>query len=243
MASCEVPAKDVDFGPLNFPKNVDVNDDLPSEETLAKIADYSLLDVNGKQVPFRSLYEGTNGEKKHKVLVIFVRHFYCGSCQDYLEYLCTGLPSPTELQALPEAVSVIIIGCGAPSLIPFYAEKTSCTFRIYSEPTRHLYSVLQMTKSMARSETLPKYIKNTSLFESFMRSARQAWARVTHGDALKGGPGDQVGGEFLFEDGKMTWCHRMRNTMDHSDLQKIREVLTLPIAETSEEILTGVNNT
>jgi hypothetical protein len=100
-----------------------------------------------------------------------------------------------------------------------------------------------MTKSMARSETLPKYIKSTSLFESFMRSARQAWARVTHGDALKGGPGDQVGGEFLFEDGKVTWCHRMRNTMDHSDLQKIREVLALPVAETSEEILTGMNNT
>ena len=84
MASCEVPPKDVDFGPLNFPKNVDVNDDLPSEETLAKIADYSLLDVNGKQVPFRSLYEGINGEKKPKVLVIFVRHFYCGvSAESY----------------------------------------------------------------------------------------------------------------------------------------------------------------
>jgi len=81
MASFEEAAKDVDFGPLDFPKNVDVNDDLLSEETLAKIADYSLLDVNGKQVPFRSLYEGTNGEKKnHKVLVVFVRHFYCGVC-------------------------------------------------------------------------------------------------------------------------------------------------------------------
>jgi hypothetical protein len=79
MASCEVVATDADFGLLDFPKNVDVNDDLPSNETLAKIADYSILDVNGNQVPLRSVYEGTNGEKKnHKVLVIFVRHFYCG---------------------------------------------------------------------------------------------------------------------------------------------------------------------
>ena len=79
MTSCEVPATDADIGSLDFPKNFDVNDDLPSEETLAKIADYSLLDVNGNQVPFRSVYEGTNGEKKnHKVLIIFVRHFYCG---------------------------------------------------------------------------------------------------------------------------------------------------------------------
>lgn len=79
MASSEVLAKDTNLIPLDFPKNVDVNDALPSEETLAKVARYSLLDVNDKQVLFRSLYEGTNGEKKnHKVLVIFVRHFYCG---------------------------------------------------------------------------------------------------------------------------------------------------------------------
>lgn len=33
--------------PLVFPKN-----DLPSEETLTKIADYSLVNVNAEQVPF-----------------------------------------------------------------------------------------------------------------------------------------------------------------------------------------------
>jgi hypothetical protein len=60
------------FGPLRFPGLVDVNDELPSEETIAKIADYPVLDTDGKEVPFRSLYERAHGEKKNlKVLVIF----------------------------------------------------------------------------------------------------------------------------------------------------------------------------
>jgi hypothetical protein len=72
-------ATEADYGPLEFPSNVEVNDNVPSEEKIANIADFPVLDVNGKKVPFRSLYEGANGEKKnHKVLVIFVRHFYCG---------------------------------------------------------------------------------------------------------------------------------------------------------------------
>jgi hypothetical protein len=72
-------AKEADYGPLEFPSNVEVNDNVPSEEKIAKVADFPVLDVDGKKVPFRSLYEGANGEKKnHKVLVIFVRHFYCG---------------------------------------------------------------------------------------------------------------------------------------------------------------------
>jgi hypothetical protein len=72
-------ATEADYGPLGFPSNVEVNDNVPSDEKIAKVADFPVLDVDGKKVPFRSLYEGANGEKKnHKVLVIFVRHFYCG---------------------------------------------------------------------------------------------------------------------------------------------------------------------
>ena len=96
---------------------------------------------------------------------------------------------------------------------------------------------------MRSSEILPKYIKSTTLFQNFIRSASQASSRVTQGDALKGGSSNQVGGEFLFEDGKVTWCRRMRDVTDHSELQKIREVLGLPVAETANEILEGTKVT
>jgi len=79
MSTCELPP--LEDGPLNFPKGVDVNDDVPSEDLVAKIASYPVYDGEGKEVPFRSLYEGSDGEKEtHKTLVVFMRHFYCGVC-------------------------------------------------------------------------------------------------------------------------------------------------------------------
>ena len=249
--------KEADYGPLEFPSNVEVNDTVPSEEKIAKIADFPVLDVDGKKVLFRSLYEGANGEKKnHKVLVIFVRHFYCGvgplnsprvtptgdhatnkltnissqNCQDFLEYLSKGLPSPAELEALPTPVSIAVVGCGASSLILYYVEKTSCPFPVYADPTRRLFSVLEMTRSTARSAQLPEYVRDKSLFRGAINGIGQIFSRIPKGDGLKGGAFDQVGGDFLFENEKVTWCHRMRDTTDHSDLPKIREVLGLPLA-------------
>lgn len=42
---------------------------------------------------------------------------------------------------------------------------------------------------------------------------------------LSGGDFKQVGGEFLFQEGKVTWCHRMRSTRDHAELPIVREQL------------------
>jgi hypothetical protein len=66
-------AKKANDGPLEFPSKVDVNNDIPSEETMSKVADFLVLNVDGKEGPFRSLYDGANGEKKsHKFLVVSV---------------------------------------------------------------------------------------------------------------------------------------------------------------------------
>lgn len=62
--------------PLDFHGTVNTNNDLPSPETLAKIGDYMLLDRDGKSHPFRSLYSGKHVARR--VLIIFVRHFFCG---------------------------------------------------------------------------------------------------------------------------------------------------------------------
>ena len=44
-------------------------------------------------------------------------------------------------------------------------------------------------------------------------------------NAFKSGNYWQVGGEFLFEDGDVTWCHRMRNTRDHTEIPELSQVL------------------
>lgn len=44
---------------------------------------------------------------------------------------------------------------------------------------------------------------------------------------LSGGAPRQVGGEFLFEGGKVLWCHRMRNTRDHAEIPELKQHLGL----------------
>ena len=74
----ETPVEIDSSCPLIFPNAADVNDDLPSESKLSEIAQYKILDASGNAVPFCSLYEGANGEKKaSKVLVIFTRFAFC----------------------------------------------------------------------------------------------------------------------------------------------------------------------
>lgn len=44
---------------------------------------------------------------------------------------------------------------------------------------------------------------------------------------LSGGDFKQVGGEFLFQNEKVIWCHRMRRTRDHAEVPIIRQQLGL----------------
>ena len=44
---------------------------------------------------------------------------------------------------------------------------------------------------------------------------------------LSGGDFRQVGGEFVFEDGRVTFCHRMKNTRDHAEIPVVRKQLGL----------------
>jgi len=105
-----------------------------------------------------------------------------------------------------------------------YAETTSCRFPIYADPTRKLYDQLGMSRTLELGPYRPDYIQ-TSLISNVMRSIYQG---VMSGrGAVRGGDYKQVGGEFLFEDSKVTWCHRMRNTRDHAEIPVLRKILGL----------------
>lgn len=68
-----------DINPLDFQGDVQTNNNLPSLETLRKLEKYTVLDESGKSHTFRSLYTGHNVARR--VLIIFVRHFFCGVSQ------------------------------------------------------------------------------------------------------------------------------------------------------------------
>lgn len=147
----------------------------------------------------------------------------------------------------------MVVGCGDPGLIDMYAGETGCQFPIFTDPTRQLYRDLGMIRNLAIG-TRPAYQRRSmarSIFESLMQGLRQ----VPTGLATKSGDTKQIGGEFLFEppdvltpvtsptseggaalveregpvgeEKKVTWCHRMKTTRDHSEVPELMEVLGL----------------
>ncbi|KAL2006636.1 hypothetical protein VTN00DRAFT_9304 [Thermoascus crustaceus] len=233
--------------------DVQVSSELPSKEMIEQAADIPILDADGNQRPFKSLYISSNPFEKKRVMVIFVRHFFCGNCQEYLRSLISSIPSPS---ALPQGTSLAIIGCGSSTLIPMYMRETACPYPIYTDPSKRLYSILGMVRTLSLGHKDPEYIHH-SLMAGMMKSVVQGVKRLGEGDAFRGGDMKQIGGEFVFEttgggcdsshnernnnnntaDVKVTWCHRMKNTRDHAEVQVIRRMLGLDAQIGGEEEL------
>lgn len=86
MASDADPSAD-------FTGDVDTNNTIPTLNDLRRVENLTVLDEDGKARPFKSLYSGPNIARR--VLVIFVRHFFCGVCFPSNTPLC-GHPTVFE---------------------------------------------------------------------------------------------------------------------------------------------------
>ncbi|KAK9311237.1 AhpC/TSA antioxidant enzyme-domain-containing protein, partial [Lipomyces starkeyi] len=206
---CEIPSRNAAEDEQK--DNPEMMDDLPSQDQLKTAAAIPVFDVNGRKLAIGDLLSSTDSHKR-RIMVIFIRHFFCGSCQSYIRTLSASIPSPG---ILPAGTSLVIIGCGSHTLIPMYAKETACPFPIYSDPSRHLFDILGMTRNLSLGDNSRGYIQE-SVFTSTVKGMAQMFKRIPTGDAMKGGDIKQIGGEFLFDvEGSVigpVWCHRMRNT-------------------------------
>ncbi|KAL8650117.1 MAG: hypothetical protein Q9210_004011 [Variospora velana] len=209
-----------------FKGDIHVNDNPPTKNDLDKVAELPVLDVNGKPHAFRSLYTSDSNEPS-RVLIIFIRHFFCGNCQEYLRSLSTSI-TPDGLKSLPTRTKVIVIGCGQPDLITMYARETECPYPIYADPSKNLYAQLGMIRTLDLGPRSPQYMQY-SLPSAIVRAIYQNLKAGR--SAFRGGDYWQVGGEFLLEDGRASWCHRMRNTRDHTEIPETRRQLGLDGAQ------------
>ncbi|RMZ20003.1 hypothetical protein D0859_15998 [Hortaea werneckii] len=201
----------------------DKQHDHPSPETLEEIANLPILTEQKEQVPFKSLYTSTGStgsdttssptDSKQQHLIIFIRHFFCGHCEDYIRSLSTHLP-PSRLASAN--VNLSIIGCGEPAVVPDYKKRTNCPFLIYCDPQRTLLDL---------GEKKPEYVQSGLIGGTLSSMSNMI---KSGGLIFKGGAYDQNGGEWLFEEGgRLVWCHRMRNTRDHAEIAEVEEVLCL----------------
>ena len=59
-----------------FKGDIEVSSKLPSKGDLERVADLPVLDGSGEAHTFKSLHTGTGDRRR--VLIIFIRHFFCG---------------------------------------------------------------------------------------------------------------------------------------------------------------------
>lgn len=147
------------------------------------------------------------------------------NCQEYIR----SLSAEIKPEALPDNSAIVIIGCGDPQLISMYIDATECKYPLYTDPERKVFDQLGMIKTLQLGKK-PRYMQQ-SMASMVLSSIFQGLRQIPAGLALRSGDHRQVGGEFMFETAggvkQVTWCHRMRTTRDHAEVEEIKEVLRL----------------
>ncbi|GAB7340432.1 hypothetical protein MBLNU457_6863t1 [Dothideomycetes sp. NU457] len=202
---------------------------LPEEDVLNDIAKVTLLDKNRHKTTFGEL---TNDANYKRVIVIFIRHFFCGMCYGYVKNISADL-MPGKLDAMATPTKLVIIGCGDPILIPQYVKETLCPFEIYSDTGRKLYQKLGFCVNGEANEEPPAYVRKYSpkLMKNLMVSGKMA-AKT---GKTSGGLINQNGGEMIYINGALKFIHRMRNTTDHVEVEELEQILESQDIEMAEE--------
>ncbi|XP_059780426.1 peroxiredoxin-like 2C isoform X3 [Balaenoptera ricei] len=102
----------------------------------AAVADLPVLDVSGRRVLFGALF------RERRAVVVFVRHFLCYICKEYVEDLAK-IPK----SFLQEAnVTLIVIGQSSYHHIEPFCKLTGYSHEIYVDPEREIYKRLGMKR-------------------------------------------------------------------------------------------------
>ncbi|GAB7361538.1 hypothetical protein MBLNU230_g1592t1 [Neophaeotheca triangularis] len=200
-----------------------VGDKPPAPQVLAAVANIPVYDSEGRGRMFASLYDPNWGQTREpRQLILFVRHFYCGACQAFIRALARGI-SPYDFFHLPQRTQIVVVGCGAPNLIAHYRAVTGCPWPIYADPSRLLFKGLGMSLTL-RLGGQPQYMHDVSVpdvLKGFLKELKG----MRMEERFQGGNMFQIGGEFLFEEGNVRWCHRMKNMRGHAEVEDIKRVL------------------
>ncbi|KAK4896157.1 hypothetical protein LTR27_006014 [Elasticomyces elasticus] len=191
-------------------------------EMLQQAGDLEVINAQGNKHPFKSLYTPTEGITRH--LIVFIRHFNCGSCQHYVEAL-TAHPKLTP-NSTPD-LKVILIGCGQPSMIQVYKDRTKTPFEISCDPERKLYKTFGMTVNTESGPKKPDYIKDSMLAVTLRSIPNVLFSGFSPSWGPKGGDFSQNGGELYFVGGELRWSHVMQHTRDHAEIEELEKVMGL----------------
>ncbi|KAJ3879239.1 AhpC/TSA antioxidant enzyme-domain-containing protein [Lentinula edodes] len=192
---------------------------IPDTETLSKLSHLEVFDASGNKVRFGSLFENQT------VIVVFIRHFFCGNCQLYVSQLSSEYQKLS--QVFKEAnIDIIAIGCGDWQPIEKYSDITEFpSSKIFADPSLGVFHGLGMDiQTLARTPTGEK--RASYLTEGIIKGSLWSIWRGLKNPRLIGKQGNiaQLGGEFILGPGnRCTFAHRMRHTEDHAEISELLE--------------------
>ncbi|KAF2223414.1 hypothetical protein BDZ85DRAFT_318668 [Elsinoe ampelina] len=195
--------------------------ELPSEKNLEKLKGLEVKGEDGKAVSFKSLIEDASHPR---VLTIFIRHFFCGFCEEYLKALYKDF-SPPALSALNPPTKLIVIGCGDPSLIVDYKKRNNCPYEIYADPKRVTYDTLGFAVTLATGHKNIAYSDRS--FASVVVSSFLTNLTAGPTKLFSGGKTAQNGGELIWVNGELKFIHRMATTTGHLGVPELKAKLEI----------------
>ena len=209
----------------------DDTDECPDGATLAAVQQLPIYDEEGNSHTFGSVYHPDKTTHQRQ-LVLFIRYFYCPACTSFVKALAEQITMQNYF-SIPVSTSIVIIGCGQPDLIHHFKNFTGCRFTIYADPSRELFKKLGMNLSLRVGRQTPEYMGGLGLLASSkeelktIRKSLRDPEGLRKRDLLRGGNPMQIGGEFLFENGEVVWCHRMTTYINHAEIRQLRRLLQL----------------
>ncbi|KAH7926376.1 hypothetical protein BV22DRAFT_1009244 [Leucogyrophana mollusca] len=187
---------------------------LPTHRQLVDASSYTVIAENGLRVPFGDLF------REQKTIVIFIRHFWCPLCQDYMFSVSDNADPRVLKQA---GVNLVVIGNGSYNMIKSYRQIFRTPFAIYTDPSLRVYTALGMTLHPPEHSTEPRrrgYVRHGPMggIKMVVLNALRVGMPVWE----KGGDVAQLGGEFVLGPGlTATFAHRMRTTRSHAPIVSV----------------------
>jgi len=183
---------------------------LPTSTRVKMAAEQRLLDSNGKVLTFGDLLPDNTDTSPlpPRTLAIFLRHFWCGHCQDYV----TNLEKRIDSEAIKAAnVRLVFICHGSPRVMKGYQKLFKVPYPLYTDPSPNndLYRLLGMTLQAKLKQ--PRFERpEYNLASPQVQAARGAMNGITKLPIGAPGSWKQLGGELLFGPGyACEFAHRM----------------------------------
>ncbi|KAL5374851.1 hypothetical protein DPSP01_011603 [Paraphaeosphaeria sporulosa] len=188
---------------------------LPTPDELQEALSTNVHDREGKTYALGDL------TKDKRSVLIFTRHYWCVNCQAYVRAISESIP-PSKL---PPNTQILIISNGSYQPIDFYARTTSSAYPIYTDPTCRLHAILKFGSGLKEGTEKRDYMQDAGgTVSRIVGGIKGALGNLQHTAYI--GPKSLNGGEVIVgADGKCEYMYRMQNTVDHTSIAGLAQIV------------------